>query len=83
MCFFTPFAAPPQVVCERLGRAVSEEQIRVDMMQQRAVVSELFSSVCAEIRDEVSFSLQTFMYISHCGHFMVTLCVCEELLMMI
>ncbi len=43
----------PQVVCERLGRVVSEEQISVDMVQQRAVVSELFSSVCAEIRDEV------------------------------
>lgn len=43
----------PQVVCERLGQVVHEEQIRVDMMQQRPVVSELFSSVCAEIRDEV------------------------------
>lgn len=47
-------AAPLQVVCERLGQTeVSEEQISVDMMQQRPVVSELFSSVCAEIRDEV------------------------------
>lgn len=46
----------PQVVCERLGREVCEEQIRVDMMQQRPVVSELFSSVCAEIRDEVRWS---------------------------
>lgn len=46
----------PQVVCERLGQAVCEEQISVDMMQQRLVVSELFSSVCAEIRDEVGFS---------------------------
>lgn len=44
------------MVCEHLGRAVREEQISVDMMQQRPVVSELFSSVCAEIRDEVGFS---------------------------
>ncbi|KAM9356837.1 uridine diphosphate glucose pyrophosphatase NUDT22 [Symphorus nematophorus] len=49
----------PKVVCERLGRAVTEEQIRVDMMQQRAVVSELFSSVCAEIRDEVNIPLSS------------------------
>lgn len=42
-----------QVVCEHLGQAVSEDQISVDMMQQKAVISELFSSVCAEIRDEV------------------------------
>lgn len=41
------------MVCERLGHSVCEEQISVDMMQQRLVVSELFSSVCAEIRDEV------------------------------
>lgn len=47
----------PQVVCEQLGRAVCEEQIRVDMMERKAVVSELFSSVCVEIRDEVGFSL--------------------------
>lgn len=45
------------MVCEQLGRAVCEEQIRVDMMEQKAVVSELFSSVCVEIRDEVGFSL--------------------------
>lgn len=43
----------PQVVCEQLGLAVREEQIRVGMMEQAAVVSELFSSVCVEIRDEV------------------------------
>lgn len=42
-----------QVVCERLGHVVNEDQIRIDMMEQSAVVSELFSSVCAEIRDEV------------------------------
>lgn len=35
---------------------VGEEHISVDMMQQKHVVSELFSSVCAEIRDEVGFS---------------------------
>lgn len=49
----------PKVVCERLGRAVREEQISVDMMQQRLVVSELFSSVCAEIRDEVNIPLSS------------------------
>ncbi|KAM3613330.1 uncharacterized protein V6R79_024341 [Siganus canaliculatus] len=47
----------PKAVCERLGRVVCEEQISVDMMQQRLVVSELFSSVCAEIRDEVNIPL--------------------------
>lgn len=46
---------PPQAVCERLGQTVREEQISVGMMKPRAVVSELFSSVCAEIRDEVGF----------------------------
>lgn len=55
MCYLYHSCAP-QVVCEHLGRAVREEQISVDMMQQRPVVSELFSSVCAEIRDEVGFS---------------------------
>lgn len=45
------------MVCERLGRAVCEDQISVSMMQQRPVVSELFSSVCAEIRDEVGLNL--------------------------
>lgn len=49
----------PKVVCERLGQAVCEEQISVDMMQQRPVVSELFSSVCAEIRDEVNIPLSS------------------------
>ncbi|XP_068614465.1 uridine diphosphate glucose pyrophosphatase NUDT22-like [Brachionichthys hirsutus] len=47
----------PKLVCERLGRAVREEQITVDMMQQRPVVSELFASVCSEIRDEVNIPL--------------------------
>lgn len=45
------------MVCEHLGLADGEE-VDMVMMQQRpeAVVSELFSSVCAEIRDEVSSS---------------------------
>uniref|UniRef100_G3PXW8 Nudix (nucleoside diphosphate linked moiety X)-type motif 22 n=1 Tax=Gasterosteus aculeatus TaxID=69293 RepID=G3PXW8_GASAC len=47
----------PKAVCERLGRRVREEQIGVHMMQPRPVVSELFSSVCAEIRDEVNVPL--------------------------
>ncbi|XP_071400853.1 uridine diphosphate glucose pyrophosphatase NUDT22 [Centroberyx affinis] len=40
-------------------QAVCEEQISVAVLQQRqeAVVSELFSSVCAEIRDEVNVPL--------------------------
>ncbi|XP_037317761.2 uridine diphosphate glucose pyrophosphatase NUDT22 [Pungitius pungitius] len=49
----------PKAVCERLGRRVREEQIGVHMMQRRAVVSELFSSVCAEIRDEVNVPLSS------------------------
>ncbi|XP_041653676.1 uridine diphosphate glucose pyrophosphatase NUDT22 isoform X2 [Cheilinus undulatus] len=47
----------PKVVCERLGLALQEEQISVNMMQPSTVVSELFSSVCAEIRDEVNVPL--------------------------
>ncbi|XP_070769448.1 uridine diphosphate glucose pyrophosphatase NUDT22 [Enoplosus armatus] len=49
----------PKVVCERLGQAVCEEHISVGMMQRRPVVSELFSSVCAEIRDEVNIPLSS------------------------
>ncbi|KAM9376393.1 uridine diphosphate glucose pyrophosphatase NUDT22 isoform 2-T2 [Pholidichthys leucotaenia] len=51
----------PKVVCERLGHSVSEDQISVVVMQQKpdAVVSELFSSVCAEIRDEVNIPLSS------------------------
>lgn len=49
----------PKVVCECLGQAVCEEQVSVAALQQRpeAVVAELFSSVCAEIRDEVNVPL--------------------------
>lgn len=51
----------PKVVCERLGQAVCEENISMEMMQQKVevVVSELFSSVCAEIRDEVNVPLSS------------------------
>uniref|UniRef100_A0A671NNR6 Nudix (nucleoside diphosphate linked moiety X)-type motif 22 n=1 Tax=Sinocyclocheilus anshuiensis TaxID=1608454 RepID=A0A671NNR6_9TELE len=42
----------PKMLCP----GVSEEAIRVDLLQgkERAVVSEIFSSVCAEISDEVN-----------------------------
>ncbi|MEQ2212339.1 hypothetical protein XENOCAPTIV_029482 [Xenoophorus captivus] len=51
----------PKAVCEHLGERAGEEQISVVMMQQRpdAIVSELFSSVCAEIRDEVNIPLSS------------------------
>lgn len=51
----------PKVVCERLGEAAGEGQISAVLMQQRpdAVVSELFSSVCAEVRDEVNIPLSS------------------------
>uniref|UniRef100_A0A3Q3EN52 Nudix (nucleoside diphosphate linked moiety X)-type motif 22 n=1 Tax=Labrus bergylta TaxID=56723 RepID=A0A3Q3EN52_9LABR len=42
----------------KVRRRNEEEQISVDMMQPRAVVSELYSSVCAEIRDEVNIPLR-------------------------
>ncbi|XP_042274581.1 uridine diphosphate glucose pyrophosphatase NUDT22 [Thunnus maccoyii] len=50
----------PKAVCERLGQAVCEEQVSVAALQKRpeAVVAELFSSVCAEIRDEVNVPLR-------------------------
>ncbi|KAL6473982.1 hypothetical protein MHYP_G00175430 [Metynnis hypsauchen] len=45
----------PKAVCQ----GVSEEAINVDLMQgcEKAVVAELFSSVCAEVRDEVNVPL--------------------------
>ncbi|XP_017559286.1 uridine diphosphate glucose pyrophosphatase NUDT22 [Pygocentrus nattereri] len=45
----------PKAVCQ----GVSEEAINVDLMQgcEEAVVAELFSSVCAEVRDEVNVPL--------------------------
>ncbi|XP_047208858.1 uridine diphosphate glucose pyrophosphatase NUDT22 [Girardinichthys multiradiatus] len=51
----------PKAVCEHLGEGAAEEHISVVMMQQRpdAIVSELFSSVCAEIRDEVNIPLSS------------------------
>lgn len=41
----------PQAVCQ----GVREEDISMDLLQgcERAVVAEIFSSVCAEVRDEV------------------------------
>lgn len=58
------------MVCEQLGRVVCEEQIRVDMMEPKAVVSELFSSVRVEIRDEVGFGLlfkqEKALFLCHC-----------------
>ncbi|XP_061691301.1 uridine diphosphate glucose pyrophosphatase NUDT22 [Syngnathoides biaculeatus] len=47
----------PKVVCERLGEA----KIDVKLLERssEAVVAELFSSVCAEIRDEVNIPLNS------------------------
>ncbi|KAI4872764.1 hypothetical protein NFI96_026998 [Prochilodus magdalenae] len=45
----------PKAVCQ----GVSEDAISVELMQgcERAVVAEIFSSVCAEVRDEVNVPL--------------------------
>lgn len=47
----------PKMVCQE----VSEDLIRVDLLQgkERAIVSEIFSSVCAEITDEVNVPLNS------------------------
>ncbi|XP_061643610.1 uridine diphosphate glucose pyrophosphatase NUDT22 isoform X1 [Phyllopteryx taeniolatus] len=47
----------PKVVCERLGEA----KIDMNLLQKssEAVIAELFSSVCAEIRDEVNVPLSS------------------------
>lgn len=60
LCFTSCFCL--QAVCERQGEA--GEHISMAVMQQRpdAVVSELFSSVCAEIRDEVGGATLVSMF---------------------
>ncbi|XP_077387835.1 uridine diphosphate glucose pyrophosphatase NUDT22 isoform X2 [Festucalex cinctus] len=47
----------PKVVCERLGGA----KVDVNLLEKRpeAVVAELFSSICAEVRDEVNIPLSS------------------------
>lgn len=47
----------PKIVCDNLGVNICEEKIDVAMLSPNAVVSELFSSVCAEIRDEINIPL--------------------------
>lgn len=64
-----------------------EEQIGIAMMERRpeAIVSELFSSVCAEIRDEVkshSFSV-CILFIQNCNvvfHFYARILTVRSLL---
>ena len=53
-----PPSLPPQAVCQSASAGVCQDGISMAVVQQspEAVVSELFSSVCAEIRDEVIFS---------------------------
>ncbi|KAK7922443.1 hypothetical protein WMY93_009345 [Mugilogobius chulae] len=49
----------PKVVCENLGVKICDEKIiSMVMLSPAAVVSELFSSVCAEVRDEINIPLK-------------------------
>ncbi|XP_056456266.1 uridine diphosphate glucose pyrophosphatase NUDT22 isoform X4 [Gadus chalcogrammus] len=49
----------PQAVCPCVSDGVSQDPISIAVVQRspKAVVSEIFSSVCAEIRDEVNVPL--------------------------
>ncbi|CAL8356784.1 unnamed protein product [Merluccius merluccius] len=51
----------PQAVCQSVSAGVCQDGISMAVVQQspEAVVSELFSSVCAEIRDEVNVQLSS------------------------
>ncbi|CAL8264227.1 unnamed protein product [Lota lota] len=51
----------PQAVCHPVGDGVCQDPISIALVQQspKAVVSEIFSSVCAEIRDEVNVQLSS------------------------
>ncbi|XP_055018259.1 uridine diphosphate glucose pyrophosphatase NUDT22 isoform X2 [Boleophthalmus pectinirostris] len=48
----------PKVVCENLGLKICEDKISMVMLSPVAVVTELYSSVCAEIRDEINIPLK-------------------------